>query len=274
MKKYTVISLSFDNDCNLKCAMCYKNKWVADDEKADYSFWLDCIPYFKQITDQIALGNGEVFLHPEFVGKFAERATKEGLIVNVTSNGKLTYDTDILKNIRMLSISLDRYKYSGPAGIKAYMGTTKHLSQFTEIGCNLLMEEWMFRDYKWLVHMIHHLFKDAGVSRVFALSPKNWDAPDILKHQDVYKALSLLFKHFYVDDLTQSIISNNSYENWKEPCHYARDMVSIDECKNVMGCSFDEKPLMTLEKPSDILKIPTIKYKKRYSCPYLKIPGG
>jgi len=129
----------------------------------------------------------------------------------------------------------------------------------------------MFRDYKWLVHLIYHLFKEAKVERVFALCPKNWPAPDILKHKDIYMALTFLYEHFYVDDLTQAIIKNKSYDKWKKPCHFGTEIISIDETRNVYGCSFDDKPLMKLEKPEDILKIPKIKFKKRYKCPYYQL---
>ena len=61
------------------------------------------------------------------------------------------------------------------------------------------------------------------------------------------------------------------YSNWKTPCHYGKDIISISETGSVCGCSFDKDDisLLKLDNPSDILKIKDIKIKERYLCPYL-----
>jgi MoaA/NifB/PqqE/SkfB family radical SAM enzyme len=273
LNKYQVVSLHFDTDCNLSCPMCYRPKNVDEKEKTDYMFWLECVPHIKQITDQVAIGGGEPFLHPDFIMKFAEEAKKHDLIVNVTTNGTIQIKPEWIENVKMVSVSYDRYKWPKAQGFKEYLKTTRELKDIgnIKVGCNFLMEDWLLKDYKMLAHMLIHIFGIGKVDAIFALMPKKTKAPDILRHARMYQVFTYLFDEFYVDDCTRMILVNKKYGKWREPCHFASDMVSIDERRNVTGCSFSEDPLMILEKPEDILKIPKIKYKKRYGCPYLEV---
>lgn len=274
LKKYQVISLHFDTDCNLNCPMCYRPKNVDAKEKTDYMFWLDCIPYLKKITDQVALGGGEPFLHPEFVKAFTDCAKDEDLIVNVTTNGTIPIRPEWIENVTMVSVSYDRYKWPKAEGFKAYIRAISSLKENNpklKVGCNLLMDNWILSNNKMLVHMIIHIFAHGKADAIFALLPKKTKTPDILKHERLYQVLTYLFDDFYVDDCTRMIFVNKKYENWEKPCHFATDMFSIDERRRVTGCSFSDDPLMVLEKPEDILKISKIRYTKRYECPYIKL---
>jgi MoaA/NifB/PqqE/SkfB family radical SAM enzyme len=273
MEKYQVISLHFDNDCNLKCPMCYRHRFVAKDEKMDYDFWIKSIPHIKQITDQVALGGGEPFLHPEFIMKFAKEAKKHDLIVNVTTNGTIPLKPEWIKDLTMISFSYDQHKWPGSKGFKDYIIRIRGVkeSELVKVGCNLLMEDWLLSDYQKLVHLILHIFRVGKADMVFALLPKKTKTPDIIKHRGIYNVLTYLFDEFYVDDCTRMIFENNGYDEWKKPCHYGSDMFSIDECGQVTGCSFSDKILLRLKKPKDILKIPKIKFEKRMKCPYLEV---
>jgi len=218
-------------------------------------------------------GGGEPFLHPEFIMKFAKEAKKHDLIVNVTTNGTIPIKPEWLENITMISVSYDRYKWPKAQGLKDYLKITRGLKEsgLVKVGCNFLMEDWVLKDYKMLIHMMIHIFGFGKVDSIFALLPKNTKMPKVLEHRKIYNILTFLFDEFYVDDCTRMLFENDSYNKWKKPCHFGSDMVSIDELKNVTGCSFSQKPLITLKEPKDILKIPKLKYEKRYECPYLKI---
>jgi len=264
--KYKVISLHFTTDCNLNCPMCYRPK---DIKAKNDKFFFDLIPYLATLTPQVALGGGEPFLYPEFIRTFSEKCKENNLICNVTTNGTLSTG-NFLKNVEMVSASFDKYKIQSKDDIARYMKFIKECNEYTRTGCNLLMDKRMVDNKKSTLKLIKWLF-DIGVERVFALYPKNWECPDILKAKELYYTLTAIFKHFYVDDLTNMILKENKYSDWKSPCHYAKDIVSISEKGYVTGCSFDTKPLLILNKPSDILKIPNIKYKERYECPYLNL---
>jgi MoaA/NifB/PqqE/SkfB family radical SAM enzyme len=280
-QRLSLISLHpWTGGCNLNCSFCYQNKRKGKGTKNE-SFWYGLVPYMKKLTNQIACGSaGEPFMNPSFISKMAELCKKEGLIFNVTSNGKKLMDMPdkrlktTLKNITMISISFDKEKIKNTKDILDYLELVKRIKNLTncQVGCNLLVDSKMLE--KDTILKIVKLMFQSGVNRIFALCPKNITAPDILKYKDIYKVLSLKYKHFYVDDLTKNIIEENRYSNWEESCHFGKDIISIDKSGYVTGCSFDcpKKALLHLNYPKDILKIKEIKKEERFSCPYLKIP--
>ena len=233
-------------------------------------YWFDLVPHLSSIAEQCSMGGGEPMLHQAFIKKFGERCKENNLIFNVTTNGTVLIQPDTLKDVEMLSISLDRYKYPGKDGLNRFLENARCLSKTVRTGCNFLVEDWMLRDNKFFVWVLNRIYTEGNVERIFALIPKKWPMPDILKHRDLFMALSTIYEHFYVDDCIRMIITEKSYDKWKHPCHYGTDMISINEYGQVTGCSFSDEILTTIDSPMDIkLKLPKIKIKKRHSCPYL-----
>ncbi len=229
MKRFKLVSLHFTNECNLECPHCYKARGGST---MDRDLLLELPKYLSKITDQVAVGGGEPLMKPYLLRDFAWECSKHNLICNVTSNGTLMDSLSddaleyILHNIRMVSLSIDEWKVKDIDDLKAYFNRVKRLNSLCiEVGSNLLIDKVMFRE-KVFIHLVSHLFK-SGVSRVFALHPKNYHlGVDILDHRDWYMALTTLYKHFYVDDLTHKILTEGY--DWETPCHYAKDMISID----------------------------------------------
>jgi len=282
VKKYKVISLHpYLKGCNLNCPFCYVNKIKTKNTKPR-KFWYDLVPYLKQLTNQIALGSsGEPFMDIPFVKKFSVLCNKNGLICNVTSNGRLLMNLDdgklkeTLKNITMISLSFDDYKIQTKEDLDNYIKLVKRIKKLTktQVGSNLLVNKKMFEKNGLVFkELVENLFKN-GCDRVFALSPKNIPCPDILKFKVVYLYLTMKYEHFYVDDLSRMILEEEKYRDWCKSCHYFKNTISINEKGHIMGCSFDNenKSLLKLEKPKDILKIMNIKAQERFNCPYLNI---
>jgi len=264
-KKFRVISLHFTNKCNLNCPMCYKK----DDsgEALPHSFFLKLVPYLSKITHQVALGGGEPFMCPDFVEKFSKKCKKYNLICNATTNGTLKDEIiEHSKYLTMLSVSFDKYKVSD---LREHLNLLKELRESgIRIGSNLLIDSDMFKPPTVFVKLVYLLFSQA--ERVFALYPKNWEFIPILKYKIYYEFLSIRFKHFYIDDLTYKILSENRYKNWREPCHYGKDIININMDGTITGCSFSKDVAMKIEKPKDLLKVSEIKFKEFYSCPHLR----
>lgn len=263
MKKYKVIALHFTTDCNLNCSFCYKKDKPKDPKP--FSFFIDLVPNMAKLTEQIAIGGGEPFLYPDFIKEMGKECKKHGLIMNVTSHGGLIpyIEDDVFENIRMISLSYDSEKIKNEEDRKRYWKNVKILKdKGMEVGMNLLVEELG----KPFVKLVYDAFRIGRIDRVFALCKKNFKAPDILKHKSEYLALTTMFKHFYVDDLTSKIITEGKLRNWKKPCHYGNGLLSISEQGIVTGCSFDKKGVL-LNKPDDLLQ--EFKFKERYNCPYL-----
>ena len=137
-----------------------------------------------------------------------------------------------------------------------------------QVGCNLLVDKDI--DNKKLYIIVTGLLKE--VDRVYALYPKNIVGPDIIKNKMklTYQLLTFSNEHFYVDDLTNLILKEGGYSNWKSPCHYGK-ILSIDEVGNVKGCSFEENVLFKMDKPKDILKLSGLKIEERLVCPFLEV---
>jgi len=274
-KMFKVVSIHPTNVCNLNCSFCYKGK---GDIEPDEKFWCKMPKYLKEITNQVAMGGGEIFLFPEFIKKFSKRCIDNDLICNITSNGRpLMKMSDkllkkILSNIKMVSISFDKEKIKTSEDLTNYMNLVNRIKKLTkcEVGCNLLVDSNMFeKEGLVLYRLVNYLFKIVGVDRIFALSLKNYPCPDILKHKDIYKALSMKYRNFFVDDLSRMIIDNNSYEDWKVPCHRGLDMISIQENGGISTCSF-AKSFTYLKEPKDLLSIEIPKEEMGVSsCPFL-----
>jgi hypothetical protein len=177
----------------------------------------------------------------------------------------------VLKNITMISLSYDDYKVKTKEDLDNYSNLVKRIKTLTkcQVGSNLLINKEMIEKGT-LMKVVRDLF-NMGVDRVFALCPKNFPCPDILKFKIIYTLLTRRYKYFFVDDLTKMILEEGKYYNWKNSCHYSKDIISINENGFITGCSFDceDKALLKLEEPKDILKIKNIKTTERFSCPYL-----
>ncbi len=223
-------------------------------------------------------GGGEPFINIPFIKKFGEVCKKNNVVLNVTSNGRILMELNdkelnrALKDITLISLSYDDYKIKNTEEAINYTNLVKRIKRHTncQVGSNLLINSNMFKGsaegFKTSVEM---LFRE-GVDRVFALCPKNIVCPDILKFKAVYQYLTIKYEHFYVDDLTKMILSENKYSGWGNKCHKGRDLISIDEKGGVSSCSF-AKPFIFLKKAKELstLKIPKCEG-GFYSCPYLK----
>jgi len=243
----------------------------------DKELFLGLPEYLSQITDQVALGGGEPMLYPKLVYQFSKLCNKYDLICNLTTNATHKVKPKYLKYLTMISLSWDNYKIRDIAGIRRYDKMIQYFNNLKiKTGSNFLLHnESIFKNgmddnVPRFMSIVKSIF-NFGVERVFTLYPKNWKYLDILKYRDQYLALSLLYEHFYVDDLTNQILSEKKYSKWSKSCHYGKDIISINEEGYVTGCSFDpnNKAVLKIQNSKDILNILDIQFKERFSCPYL-----
>ena len=277
-KKYAVVSIHYTTECNMNCSFCYKKKSPKYKEKP-LDFWYKLVPEIKKISNQIALGGGEPFINIPFVKKLGRMCKNNDVILNITSNGRLLMNLSdkelksALKDITLISLSFDEYKIQTPKHLKDYKNLIKRIKGNTDcqIGSNLLITQKIIKsDCRGLKTLVEALF-GWGCDRVFALCPKNFKCPDILGLKPIYQYLTIKYEHFYVDDLTKMILSEDKYSGWKNVCHRGRDIFSINEMGGVSSCSFAE-PFTFLKNPKDLSKIKIPKCEGGlHSCPFLKI---
>jgi len=267
--QYKVISLNFTKECNLNCPICYRSG--KSEKPKDLQFFIDMIPYLAKLTKQVALGGGEPLLFQDFVYKFSKEAKKYNLYVNITTNGSIKPLKSTLKYLHMISISFDRYKIKNLNNLSNFKNLVSYFKNNNKlVGANFLIDDNLDlnREFFTIIDFLESLKLDY----IYLLLIKNYKSPDVLKKLKLnIKAVSELYNNIFIDNLLNTILINNSYTNWKRPCGFGIDEISIDENGYVYGCSFDDKPILKLDKPSDILKLRDISMGRRYSCPYLKI---
>jgi len=287
IKKYKVIALHLGNLCNKnpRCKMYYTNEKCKDtDTHKDMRWFCNLIPYLKKLTEQVAIGSyGEPLLYPEFVKTFSISCRLNNLICNMTTNGLLIQEVDktIIENLDMISLSFNSELIKTSKDVSFFHRNVKYLKNNTlaKVGCNLLINKEMFNSSSnnSFKEIVDYLFK-SGVDNVYALYPKNYSLGiDLTKYKALYLYLTMKYDGkngkglFVVDDLTKEILEQG-YTKWIKPCHYSDGIISISPSGEVSGCSLDfldNKKLLKLDNPKDILKMKTIKTKLRYKCPYL-----
>ena len=291
-RRFDVASIHLFRDCNMHCKFCYREKESLTTSKT-LDWWERLIPYLKKLDiNQIAAGGGEPLMKPDWLYVLSRICSQNDIAFNFTTNGKLIetqrntnrdnfYDSPfgripmfdwqslLFEKTSMVSISFDSEKIKNKADVESFTKTVKFLQQtypHLKIGVNYLCDD---DGLKNLLKRVRFFMDDLKLDRVFALSPKNFEN-NILKYRQQYQLLTMIYPKFMVDDLTKCIIENNSYKNWKTPCHFGH-VLSIDECGNVGGCSFDlgKVNVLKLGRPEDVMKLKDIDFKERFSCPYL-----
>ena len=170
---FRVVSLHYSRECNLSCPFCYRRKQETMPGRP-FEFFIDLVQYIKQLAPQIALGGGEPLLHPDFVIAIGRACTENGIVLNVTTNGRslLTMQDSkiiaLLHDVSMLSISFDHFKWGDKTEafaklvsrlqrlIPAMAGGEKLVDRGSGIahphevpvmlGVNMLVDKGMFKD--------------------------------------------------------------------------------------------------------------------------------
>ena len=292
---FRVVSLHYSRECNLSCPFCYRRKQETTPGRP-FEFFIDLIPYIKQLTPQIALGGGEPLLHPDFVIAMGRACTENGIVLNVTTNGRSLLSMQdskiiaLLHDVSMLSISFDHFKWAN--GTDAFVRLVSRLQRLVQVmmgverardygsgiahprdvpvmlGVNMLVDKGMFKDGgRTFAKIACWLLAVLKVDALYVLYPKSSEFIDILQARNLFIEITNRFPNFFVDDLTRKII-DAGYPPWSEPCHHGKDMISIDELGGVSGCSFDTKTAFTLNEPRDILQAINYKFEPQLDCPF------
>jgi MoaA/NifB/PqqE/SkfB family radical SAM enzyme len=272
------------------------------------NFFMELVPYLSKLANQVTIGSyGEPLLYPEFVRDFSHSCFRNRLICNMTTNGdiisairkrrfrKIKVVKQALSNLTMVSLSFNENIIKNQEDYINFCENVKWLKQnFPDllVSVNYLVSKRDFENDEKdrtektelknktrlifgainFVNIVDGLMS-VGVDNVYALYPKNYPLDvDIVKIRWAYTYLIQKNKNFYVDDLTRKLLEIGiNPMHWETPCHYGKGVICIHMNGAVAGCSFESKPLTTLKKPKDILRLKTLKIKKRYSCPFLKL---
>jgi len=280
MKKFKCISCHpYTGGCDKNCSFCYVKDKLKTEETKEESFWLKLPKYMKRYTNQVACGAaGEPFMNREFMIKMSKECKRQGLIFNVTTNGNILLSLNkkelkrTLRHIDMVSISFDTEKIKSKEDLQNYLKLVYRIKNNTntKVGCNLLVEEKIVNEEFGLVR-ITVLLLNNKVDYVYALCPKNIPN-NILKIKEQYYYLTFKHPNFFVDDGTNCILKNNSYDKWEHTCHRGKDIITINKDGGISTCSFAE-PFMYINKPIELVKIERVKIPKEHLgtnyCPFI-----
>lgn len=260
------IHTTFECNKNPPCKNCYMASYRGKDNFTNDE-WMKLPKIASKLgIKQLAMGGGEVTIDKKFLKQFGKECKKQGVILNITTNGLDIKDTTIFKDVTMVSLSFNDQLIVSEDDYNNYMDTLQSLSKVTKVSSNLLLNKELIENPIVLLKLINVLIYN-GVDRIFLLHPKP-STINILPIKDFI--LHLLIKYpVYIDDLIKNVIENESYFNWKGKCHYANGFLSLSG-KELKGCSFATKSLATLKKMEDLLDvIPTLASDGFNFCPAL-----
>jgi hypothetical protein len=265
VKRFDVISIMYDTKCSMSpsCKGCYAKAKIPSFKKYKSYKWFYALPkYLSQITSQVAIAGLEPFETIDFVKRFSKECHKYGLICNLTTNGKHVLKMQdrtiksMLKHVTMVSVSYDSNKIRNENEHSQFNDVLRKLDKFNvNVAVNYLLNKNGRTDL--LYPMLWGLSRKIQIN---ILHPKPITQHSITKQIPYFRQLNKQ-PNVYFDDCIRNIYWQG-YKDWKLSCHAGKNVCSMMPDGSVCGCSFVE-PEIYLDKPSDVLKLKTFKFKER-----------
>jgi len=228
MKKFKKIYIEITNACNLNCTFCIKNKRKSKYlTKEEYQIIINKIKtYTKEIYLHIL---GEPLMHPDIID-FIDYATKEDLLVNITTNGYLINKIENIKNIHRLNISIhsynEKYKVNLDKYLKNIFNTIDNIRNNTFVSIRLWVNN---NNTKEIIKYINNRYKS--------------NILEIKENQKIKITNNLIidtFHEFIWPDL------NNNYYNELGKCYGLIDHIGILSDGTVVPCCLDTEGVINL----------------------------
>ena len=252
------IYLEITNGCNLNCDFCIKNKRKINSINIDnYKYIIDKI---KDNTKELYLHVlGEPLMHKD-INYFIDYASREGLLVNITTNGYLINNIYNNHNIHRLNISLhsfnDRYKID----IKVYLDNIFKVIDNIRDKTFISLRLWVGNKYT--DYILDYINKRYNI---------NIDSIDNNKKIKITNNLIIdTFHEFIWPDL------NNNYYNEVGTCKGLIDHIGILSDGTIIPCCLDSNGIINLgniydDNINDILNSKRVKdmingFKRHYKC--------
>lgn len=256
--RFKKIYIEITNACNLNCSFCIKNKRKINYINLDnYKYIINKIkPYTKEIYMHIL---GEPLLHPNIID-FIEYASKEGLLVNITTNGYLINNLKNNNKIHRLNISLHSFNEIYKLDLLDYLDiifdTIDKIKDKTFISLRLWVGN---KNTEYILNYINKRY--------------NKQIENIENNTKIKITSNLIidtFHEFIWPDL------NNNYYNEIGKCKGLIDHIGILSDGTIIPCCLDTMGVINLgniynEELSNILEKDIVKnmidnFKKGYKC--------
>ena len=256
--KLKKIYLEITNSCNLNCDFCIKNSRKVTNITIDnYKYIINKI---KNNTKELYLHVlGEPLIHKD-INYFIDYATKEGILVNITTNGYLINKIKDNHNIHRLNISLHSYN-------KKYK---KELSKYLDDIFNVIDN---LRNKTFISLRLWTINKDCQTMIDYINNRYNTNISNLEKNTKIKITNNLIidtFHPFIWPDL------NNNYYNIKGTCKGLIDHIGILSDGTIIPCCLDSKGIINLgniykDNINDIYNKEIVKemirgFKNNYKC--------
>ena len=252
------IYLEITNRCNLNCPFCIKNKRLLTDiNKENYEYIISKIkPYTKELYLHIL---GEPLIHPE-IPYFIHYATKNGLMVNITTNGYLIDKIKNNRDIHRLNISLHSFNESYGISIDKYLDNIFEVIDSIKSKTFVTLRLWVNnKNTKYILKRINEQY--------------NTNIDKLNKQEKIKISSNLIidtFHEFIWPDL------NNNYYSETGKCKGLIDHLGILSNGTIIPCCLDSNGIINLgniyeDNLEDILNSKRVKeivdgFKKGYKC--------
>ena len=251
------IYLEITNRCNLACPFCIKNKRKLNDITIDnYKLIISKIkPYTKELYLHIL---GEPLLHNN-INEFIDYATKEGLLVNITTNGYLINNINTF-NIHRLNISLHSYNKIYGMSLEEYI--TNILNKIDKIKTKTFISLRLWVNGNNTEEILKYIETHYNIDKInIQNNTKIKIAPNVIIDT---------FHEFIWPDL------NNNYYSELGTCKGLIDHLGILSDGTIIPCCLDTKGIINLGNiytddldsvlTSDRVKKMKDGFKKNYKC--------
>ena len=222
------IYIEITNRCNLNCDFCIKNKRkITDINIENYKYIIDKI---KNDTKEIYLHIlGEPLIHKD-INYFINYATKNNLLVNITTNGYLINNIKENYNIHRLNISLHSYNSKYNISLDTYLNNIFNVIDKIRNKTYVTLRLWVSdNNTKYIINYINKRY--------------NTTIESIKDNQKIKIANNLLIDTFHV--FIWPDLSNNYY-NEVGTCKGLIDHIGILSDGTIIPCCLDSTGTINL----------------------------
>ncbi len=252
------IYLEITNGCNLNCAFCIKNqRKITNITKNNYEYIINKI---RDKTNELYLHVlGEPLMHPD-INYFIQYATKNGLMVNITTNGFLIKNIENNYDIHRLNISLHSYHEKYNISIDDYLNNIFNVIDKIRDKTFISLRLWIKgNNTKYILTYINNRY-NTNIKEL----------RDNTKTKITSNLIIDTFHEFIWPDL------NNNYYSEIGTCKGLIDHIGILSNGTIIPCCLDSKGIINLgniyhDDINDILNSKRVKdmingFKKHYKC--------
>lgn len=222
---YKKVYIEITNNCNLDCDFCIKNK--RNKKFMSTSEYRKVLKNIKPYTKYVYLHlMGEPLLHPK-INEIIDMTSKEGINVNITTNGYLLKVIEKNQNIRQINISLHSFDKKYNISLRDYLDNIFNIVKFmpnTIINYRLWASN---KHYDEIIKILEEKYQKKIVPN---------DIGNFTLDKNIFISIK---KEFKWPEVKQSRIESNIFTRGTGTCLALKDHIGILSNLDVVACCLD-----------------------------------